>query len=160
MFIAGMAAYRRNWLSALSARAGMLWLFTGLSIAALRYAGVLSVYARGGWSMASLAYSLIETMLCVSLCIGLIWLFRDVFNKKNAWASKLSSAAFTVYVIHVPVVVALQYALADSNIPASAKFAVAAIAGTLVSFAISLSIQAVWRNVVRKFRNKAEAGKG
>ena len=160
MFIAGMAAYRRNWLSALSAKAGILWLLAGLSIAALRYAGILSVYARGGWSVSSLAYSVIETMLCVGLCIGFTWLFRDAFNKTSAWASKMSSAAFTVYVIHVPVVVALQYALADASFPASAKFAVAAIAGTLVSFAFSLSIQAVWRNVVRKFDNKAGAGVG
>lgn len=154
LFFAGMVAYRKDWLSTLTAKAGMLWLIVGLSIAALRYASVLSVYARGGWSILSLAYSVIETLLCISLSIGLIWLFRDAFNKTNVLAGRLSSAAFMVYVIHVPVLVILQYALADSNIPTSAKFAIVTIAGALLSFAVSLLIQVVWRNVVRKLAKK------
>ena len=63
------------------------------------------------------ARSFIETLLCISLVIGLLILFREKINGTNRWSKMLSNNVFVVYFIHVPVVVFLQYTLNDLPIP-------------------------------------------
>jgi len=153
LFIAGLLAYRRDWISTLSTKVGLAWLIVGLSIAFLRYSGILTVYAQGGANLESLLYSAVETLLCVGMCIGLTWLFRTAFNKAGALTDRLSSASFTVYVLHVPILVALQFALAGITMPIFAKFAVVAAAGTILSFAVGLLMRQIAKRVRKLVSN-------
>lgn len=138
-FIVGLIAYRRGWLHALSARAGYAWLGVGGALAALHLlAGWLDgVYDSGGYTAGSLIWSAMETTMCTALCLGLVVAFRQWGNRSGRWLDRMVAATFTVYIIHVPVVVALQFALAPTGLGPLASFAVVAAFGIVASFALA-----------------------
>ncbi|MBR8744885.1 hypothetical protein DSY14_24765 [Nocardiopsis sp. MG754419] len=62
-------------------------------------------------------------------------LFRQWTDRPVRWTAAAAASVFTVYVIHVPVVVALQYAAGALTLTPLAAFglvAVAAVVGSLV----------------------------
>lgn len=136
-FIAGLIAARRGWMENIPRSIGVTWLAIGVILALIMYSGVLRFFQTGGYSWGSLAFSVYETFLCSALCIGLIYLFHEKFSKTNVLLSHLSSHSFTVYVIHVPVVVALQFAFENLGISAYAKFGLVTLFGIIFSFVIS-----------------------
>lgn len=146
-FCLGMMAYHRKWFLTLSSKAGYIWLAIGISIVTILYVGGDSVYPfllKGGYNFGSLSRSFIETLLCISLVIGLLILFREKINGTNRWSRMLSNNVFVVYFIHVPVVVFLQYILQDLPIPVWAKFLITAFFGIILSFFLS---HFVWRKI-------------
>ncbi|WP_255368037.1 acyltransferase family protein [Psychrobacillus sp. OK032] len=131
----------------MSARVGYIWLIIGILIVTILYSGGNTVdpfLLKGGPNFGSLARSLIETLLCISLVIGLLILFREKINGTNRWSKMLSNNVFVVYFIHVPVVVFLQYTLNDLPIPVMAKFLITAFLGIILSFLLS---HFVWRKI-------------
>jgi len=60
----------------------------------------------------SMAYALWEPFLCMSMCIGLIYVFRRYANRQGRLASFLSRNAYTAYLIHEVVIIAIAYAVA------------------------------------------------
>ena len=146
-FCLGIMAYHRKWLFTFSARAGYTWLAIGISSVAILYFGGNAVYPfllQGGLNFGSLARPCIETLLCISLIIGLLVLFREKMNGTNPWSKMLSNNVFVVYFIHVPVVVFLQYTLSGLPISVWAKFLLTAFFGIILSFLFSHS---VWRKI-------------
>lgn len=78
-FCLGIVAYQRKWFLTLSSRAGYIWLTIGIFIVTIMYFGGNTVYPfllKGGQNLGSLTQSFIETLLCISLIIGLLILFR------------------------------------------------------------------------------------
>ncbi|NGM82007.1 acyltransferase [Paenibacillus sp. 7124] len=136
-FTAGIIAYHRQWLQTLSRTVGTIWLIVGVVLAACRYAGWIRFNSQSGYSWNSLAYSFYETFLCIGLSLGLIFLFREVGNKTFRWTEILSKNAFTVYVLHVPVVVCLQYAFNNIVLPVVAKLLLVSAWGIVLTFALS-----------------------
>lgn len=112
-FIIGIWAKRNNWIQTLPAKVGRTWLIAGILLAAWFYSGQYTVYAQGGLNWNSFAYSFYETFLCTGLCIGLICLFRETMNVSGELSKALSANAYAVYIFHVPIVVLLQYSLAN-----------------------------------------------
>ena len=146
-FCLGIMAYHRKWFLTLSARAGYIWLVIGILIVTILYFGGNTVYPfllKGGQNFGSLSRSFIETLLCISLVIGLLILFREKINGTNRWSKMLSNNVFVVYFIHVPVVVFLQYTLNDLPIPVWTKFLITAFLGIILSFLLS---HFVWRKI-------------
>ncbi|HLU96029.1 MAG TPA: acyltransferase [Thermobifida alba] len=140
-FAAGIMAYRRGWLSSFGDRAGYAWLAVGTALAAAHIGfgdRLDTLYAPGGWTGGSLLWSVVESVMCVSLSIGLLALFRRWARRSGPVLAGGAALVFTVYVIHVPVVVALQYAAGDLG--AWGGFAVAASGGVLLSFALAWAV--------------------
>lgn len=146
-FMAGIYAYRRQWLLSLTPRVGLAWLAIGLLLAAGRYCGLLG-YSPGGTGTDALIYAFVETFLAVGLSIGLLHLFRRFANRPFRLLGLMSAASFTVYVIHVPVLVLLQYMLRSMEITATGKFALTAAIGILLSYAIG----SLWITLLRRLR--------
>ena len=143
----GIMAYHRKWFLTMSARAGYIWLVIGIIIVTILYFGGNAVgpfLLKGGPYIGSLTRSLIETLLCISLIIGLLILFREKINGTNRWSKMLSNNVFVVYFIHVPVVVFLQYTLNDLPISVWTKFLITAFLGIILSFLLS---HFVWRKI-------------
>jgi glucan biosynthesis protein C len=112
LFIVGLIAYRRNWLLSLPDKTGRLW----LGIAALFIllgVGVQWVMASGGWHWESLTYALWESCLCMSMCIGVIYVFRRYLNSRGKLAAFLAPNAYTAYVIHALVITSLALVARD-----------------------------------------------
>lgn len=136
-FALGILARRGDWLNRLPARVGWTWLSVGLIGAGLLFAAGADApfFGAGGANGASLLWSAFDSLLCVALCTGLLVLFREKARWGTRFTRSLADTSFAVYVIHVPVVVALQFALAGHGLPALGAFALVAAGGALISFA-------------------------
>jgi glucan biosynthesis protein C len=139
-FAAGVVAYRGDWFRKMSTTDGLIWLAVGM----IASGGIYVAYAFGWWKMApgglgleSLMRSSWETVIAVGLSAGLIIAFRELFDRPNRLLKVMAAASFGAYILHPPIVVALQAAIADVTLPAFAKFAVVSLLGTVVAFAIA-----------------------
>ncbi|MGN5636549.1 acyltransferase family protein, partial [Streptomyces sp. AC154] len=136
-FVLGILARRGDWLNRLPARTGWIWLWTGLAGAVLLFAvgADAPFFGAGGANGASLLWSAFDSLLCVALCTGLLVLFREKARWNTRFSRSLAAGSFAVYVIHVPIVVALQFAVAGHGLPALGAFALVTACAVPVSFA-------------------------
>lgn len=123
MFALGCVAFRRGWFETLPARAGHLaFAAAGVSTAVLL---PLSSMTSGAANSAVVATW--ESAFAVSMIIGLTVLFRERFAGQGPRGRLLSDHAFTVYIIHPLVLVAIGYALRPLEAIAVVKFAIMAV---------------------------------
>ena len=141
-FACGLIAYRGDWFRRMPTRDGLIWLATGM----MASAGIYLAYALGSWGqlmaaggpgMPSLSRSVWETIIAVSLSVGLIIAFRELFNRSSRLLGAMATASFGAYILHPAIVVALQTAIAEVTLSAFAKFAVVSVLGTAVAFAVA-----------------------
>lgn len=139
-FAIGILASRNEWLNGLPASTAKKWSrITGIAVPMLLVIFLLFGLSMldGGLTVASLAYSVWESVVCVGMSISLLALFRVRFNFQGKVAKILADNSFTVYLIHVPIIVFLQYLLIDVNVHPLAKFAVVSLVGVPACFLIS-----------------------
>jgi len=120
LFGVGIVARRRNWLLRIPHDFGVFWFRLALLVGPpLWLAMILGGGAKSGnWSRytgglhwQSAAWCLWESFFCVGVCLGLLVVFRDRFNREGPLARFLSENAFAVYVFHPPILIALSLAL-------------------------------------------------
>jgi glucan biosynthesis protein C len=147
MFVVGLVAYRRNWLLSLPDRVGRLWLWIAVALVLIFPPMALLAGAQndepflGGWHWQSMLYAQWEAFLCVSMCIGLIYLFRRRWDRQGAMARELSRAAYAAYVIHEPVITALAVVATGVALYPLLKFALAAAVSVPLCFALGALIR-------------------
>ena len=115
---------------------------TGRRRAAVRYAlargeGLPRLLADGGADWRSLIWSGWEAVICVGLCVGLLVLARERLANPGRTLRRLSANAYGIYVLHIWVLVPLQFALAGVALPPLAKFALVCLAGIPLSVAVA-----------------------
>ena len=150
LFVVGLIAYRRNWLLGLPDRTGRLWLGIALLLILL-WAPMMvvngaidgDIFHKGGWYWQSLLYALWESLLCLSMCIGMIYAFRRYFNQRGKIAGFLVPNAYTAYIIHLPVIVTLAYALRNVILYPLLKWALVAPVALLLCFGLSSLIRKI-----------------
>ena len=143
-FCLGVIAYRNNWLLRMPAATGYRWLGLGLACAGVFIIADLSghsFFSAGGRDLQAMLYPCWETLTCFGFCLGLPILFREHFDVRGPLLERLSGASYGVYLFHLPLVVALQYALAGAPLPALAKFALVAAAALPASFALVIALR-------------------
>jgi len=126
LFVAGSLAYRRGWFQSISDRAGLVG-FVAAVVATILLAPLalsdLSGAFAGGLNWRAFVYALWEAIFSVGMCLGLLTLFRKRFARQGALGRFLSLNAYSAYIIHAPVIVALTIALRDIQIHPLLKFA-------------------------------------
>jgi peptidoglycan/LPS O-acetylase OafA/YrhL len=80
------------------------------------------IIAGGWWNWQSVLWSIWEAVICVGLCVGLLVLFRDSINQSGKWQKFLAANAYAVYLIHLPIVIGIQFGFAAVAIAPLAKF--------------------------------------
>jgi len=141
-FTLGVLAFRNGWLANLPARQGYRWLGLGLAGAMLFIAAHLSghsFFSTGGTGKLAILFPCWETLTCFGFCFGLPVLFREHFDLRTPFLDRLSGASYGVYLFHLPLVVALQYAFAGLDIPAAAKYLTVGLIALPVSFALVIA---------------------
>lgn len=137
-FTAGLLAARGAWVSRLPASTGYAWLALGVALAVLPFAaggiGALG-FDAGGATVRSLAGAAYESFLGTGLCVGLLVLFRERLAGGHALLRSLSASSYAVYILHLPIVVALQFAFAGADLPALLAFGVVCALAIPISFA-------------------------
>ncbi len=144
-FILGVIAYRRNWFVTIPGSMGTTgFVVAGVStivlfpLALLGGAGFLG---HGTWPSA--VYALWDSTFSVGMCLGLITLFRRFFNRSGKLGRFLSRHAYTVFIIHVPIIVLLALALRGIHPEALLKFALAALIGVPLCFALAFLVRKI-----------------
>jgi fucose 4-O-acetylase-like acetyltransferase len=145
LFVIGLIATRRGWLGSLSRTTGRI----GFATAAVAAVGLLFVLISapeaglGHGTTQSLLVATFETTLAVGVILGFLVLFRERLNHQGRRRRFLSEHAFTVYVIHPAVLVALGYALRDVQAPAAAKGALLVALALPLCWAIAYLVRAL-----------------
>jgi glucans biosynthesis protein C len=131
LFAAGAWAWRRDLLTTFTDRQARTWQWVALGCvlvfpAILAWAGVLSgsidPRVGGGVNWKSLAYSLWEGFLCVSMSITFLGWYRRRFNRQTRISRAMSGSAFAVYILHPLVIVPLALALSGIQMNLNLKF--------------------------------------
>ncbi|WP_433559529.1 acyltransferase family protein [Pseudonocardia xinjiangensis] len=145
LFVVGLIATRRGWPAGLSGTAGRAGFATAavaaVSIVLLLASAGDAVLGQGTWP--SLVMALCEQALAVGLILGLLVLFRERLAHQGRGRRNLSAHAYTVYVTHPLVLVALGYALSDVQAPAVVKFALLAVLGVPLCWVMALGVRAL-----------------
>jgi glucans biosynthesis protein C len=139
LFIFGIVAYRCAFLENLTTPRNMLWFIPSLGIYVIT---VIQYYTTGSQS----AYFLREyreALMCVGLCIGFLALFRTYCNRTGNIMQILADNAYGTYIIHLPVVVALQYAFDSVQASAFTLFVVVSFLSVIGSFLASFLIRLI-----------------
>lgn len=144
LFVLGTLARRNDWLLRLPYRFGMRWFIAALVLGPLMWIGVVvgggalrgvpMEFFNGGWHWQSAANAIWESFFCVGVCLGLTVLFREKLDRQGRLASFLSANAFSVYVFHTPMLIAVTMALHPLAAPALVKFLLA----TALAFALTV----------------------
>lgn len=147
LVVVGILAARGDWLRRFPTATGMAWLRVGLAAAGVIYAYALpfgdrlpSIFAEGGAGWRAALRSGWEALLCVGLCAGLLVLARERLERPGRAWRLLAENAYSVYVMHIWVVVALQFGLVGVGLPPLVKFALVSLAGIPLSIAVSALI--------------------
>ena len=129
LFILGIVAYRRGWFTNVTdsmGRAGFgIAVVTTILLLPLTLSNVRAFVGGVHWQ--ALAYALWESLFCVGMCIGMLTLFRRRFNYQGVLGRFLSTHAYTVYIIHAPIIVGLAFAMREIDLSPLVKFAGAAL---------------------------------
>jgi len=139
LFVLGAVAYRHQWVTRFSTKAGMRWLWAGLFLVALWYAYELwlAKIVPMGDTAADVLALLWEALLCCSMCIGLTVLFRERANGQTRLTKWLAEGQYAAYVTHLFVVLGFQALLVGLAAPPMLKFALATLGSIPTTFLIA-----------------------
>ncbi len=151
MFIVGIVAYRRNRLTRISGPMGRFWLclaiisivivFPALFVLGGALKGNIDAFT-GGLHWQCFTYALWEQLTGVSIIIALLALFHKRLNRQGKLAKAMAGSAYTVYIIHAPVVILVAIAIRNINLYPLLKFILAVLISVPLCFGIG--------NIIRK----------
>ena len=133
MFVVGILARRFHWLVKMSNTTGALSLLIGCLLA-------LGIYLRDGgeWNnFVAQWFGIYESLLCVFISFGLLWLFREYGGWSNKFWQWCTAQAYGAYIFHLLLMIALQNAVDGIWMGAFGKFMFIGVATTIVSFGLT-----------------------
>lgn len=156
-FIFGIMACRRKWFQNLTGSMVKIW--SKITVIALLIWPIMFIFGGGlnigikeftrgamlgnltpffgGMNWQTICYSVWETIFSVGACISLFYIFQQRFNYQGKILKTMSLSAYTVYVIHTPIIVLLSYGLRDIQIYPLLKFILVSVIGVSVCFLVS-----------------------
>lgn len=154
-FVLGIIAHRRDWFRTVSIAKGII----GFAVAAvatlflfpLAFSGKLFSLAvtpaltnsmgSGHWQSA--IYALWDSVFAVGMALGLIVLFRSVFNGSRKLGRFLSSQSYAVYIVHIPVIVLMAYVTRGIDLPNLLKFGLLTVITVPICFALAYVLRRI-----------------
>jgi peptidoglycan/LPS O-acetylase OafA/YrhL len=145
LFAIGTVAWQRNWFDRVSWKTVRSWIVVSIVLLpALIVSVVLSgrfagkqVNFAGGLSFPAILYAFWEPFVAWGIIAAYLVWFREHRNQASAGWEYLAACAYTVYIIHPPVLVGISVALRWWHAPAMAKFAVVGPLACFASLALS-----------------------
>ena len=139
LFILGILAYRWSFLDSISTPRNMFWFLPGLGIYVITIAQLFGPGSQNAFFM----WEYREAILCVGVCIGLLSFFKTYFNRTGRIMQVLSKNTYGTYILHVPVVVALQYAFDPVRAGAFTLFVIVSILSIPGAFLVSFFVRLI-----------------
>ncbi|MGO9921126.1 MAG: acyltransferase family protein [Isosphaeraceae bacterium] len=146
LFVVGLVACRRGWVQALPVSAGWFGLtqalFATVAVVPIAF-WARSAFAASIRTWGSILYATWDSLFAVGVIVALLVLFRQKLNRQGTLASVMSQLAYTVYIIHPLVLVALGYAFRWLHAIAVVKFALIAVLGIPLCWASAYLVRAL-----------------
>lgn len=143
LFVVGVVAYRGDWLRRLPSSIGVIWLIVGVAAAsgvyvmrAIAPSRWADLTATGGANWGSFVYSAWEAVICAGMCVGLIVLFRELFDRTNRLLVAMAAASLAAYVLHLAFVIGAQMGVESLSWPTLAKFGFVMLVGATLAFGV------------------------
>lgn len=121
-FIVGTVAYRRDWFRTVPGSMGVVGFVTALVATVILFSLAFSSVFRGelnflgGGTWQSAVYALWDAIFAVGIFLTGLTFFRRFFSRESGLGSFLSQQSYAVYLIHVPIIIFLAYALRGIDI--------------------------------------------
>ncbi|MFC1874477.1 acyltransferase family protein [Chloroflexota bacterium] len=156
LFVLGTVASRRNWFRIVPSSMGLVGFITALVAVVflfpLAFSGQLfsleitpalaNFTGNGHWQSA--VYVLWDSAFAVGMCLGTLTLFRRFCNGQGKLGRFLSQQSYTVYIIHIPIVVFLSaFVLKGIELVPLLKFGIVAVIAVPVSFTIAYIVRKI-----------------
>ena len=133
MFVLGLFASRCDFFERMDKRTGLTCLVAGGLLAIGNY-----LRAGGPWDhFVGTCFGFYESIMSISISFGLIWLFREGLNRSNRFVSWCCAQTMWVYIVHLPLMVCLQFAFDGLLMPPIQKFFFIGTLSTVVSFFVA-----------------------
>lgn len=152
LFIAGIAAFRGDWLCSFPTARGYTALaaaivFTLMAWPALLWFGGgmeqgIAAYL-GGWNWPNAGYAAWESIFCVLFSAGLLTVFRERFNATGRLSRLMADNAFAIYMLHPPVIIVVTMALQSVALPPLVKWPVAAACASVATLVCAIAVRRV-----------------
>ena len=146
LFVVGIIAYRLNWFLGVPTATGKVWLGIAI-ICILVVLPIVFVLGGalegdtdpflGGVHWQSFALSVWEQFVCMGMVIGLLVLFREKLNHQGVLAKDMAASAYTVFIIHAPVIVFLALAVRGISLHPLLKFVLVAPIAIAICFVLA-----------------------
>lgn len=152
LFIMGIIFSRKELLLAIPYRTGISWFRYTLIFGIAFWFLIMSLgdaltkgfdTFTGHFTWQSAAYSAWESFFCIGVCLGLIVIFRDKFNRQGKLSKFLSSNAFGVYVFHAPVLIFISMLFKDIAMYPFFKYLIVAIITLPMCFLVSYLLRKI-----------------
>jgi glucan biosynthesis protein C len=155
LFVLGTVAHRYNWFQTLPSYMGLAGFVTapvaGVFLFPLAFSGHLfsleitpalaNFTGNGQWQSA--VYAFWDSTFAVGMCLGTITLFRHFFNGQGGVGRFLSQHSYTVYIIHIPIVVFLAVAMKGIELVPLLKFGMAAVIAIPTCFVVAYIVRKI-----------------
>lgn len=141
LFATGCAAAPGRWLERVDEPYARPWRWTTRFVAPIFFVYAAVATARpgaefpalGGWHVPALAYAMWEPFVAWGIILTVLWRARAA-AAPSPWWQTLSPRAYTVYVIHPPIVVAWSLAAVAAGLPYALAFVAVAAASIATTF--------------------------
>jgi glucan biosynthesis protein C len=154
-FVLGTIASRHDWFRTLPRSMGIVGLvaagvvaiglfpiaFISLLVSIENASQQLPPFGYGTWQSA--VYALWDSVFAVGMCLALIPLFRRFFSGQGRLGSFLSQQSYTVYIIHVTIVVFIAIALKGIYLEPLLKFGIVAVIVVPICFVTAFVIRKI-----------------
>ena len=144
LFYIGTVAYWSNWLENITPAMLKVWKWiTFISIPVFPIGLILTgalngpLKVNGGWNSQAMLYAFWEPFVCIGISLLLLSLFKKKYNQMPIFFKWLSDNAFTVYILHPPIIVCWSLLFHTFAIPAICKFGIVSILSLVTTFAFA-----------------------
>ena len=139
LFVVGVLAGRFKWFDKMSNVTGAVSLLAGAALGVGMY--ILGDNEWGGfvWKW----YGIYESLMCVFLCFGLIWLFRQAFSRTSPFMQWCTAQSYGAYVFHLLLMLGIQFATDTIWMGAFGKFIFIGISTTVVSYLLTWLVRMI-----------------
>ncbi|WP_158602370.1 acyltransferase family protein [Cohnella endophytica] len=148
LFIAGIIAQKQRWLEQIPEKLQRIWKWVAIGMIPVLPLGLIltgglegDVHFEGGFNIQALFYAMWEPFICLGIIISMLSFFIRRFNKTNVLSKWLSENAYTVYLIHPPIIVGWTLAFHGIDLPAIIKW--------IIVSALSIAVCFIGASVIR-----------
>ena len=139
LFVVGILAGRFRWFEKMSNVTGAVSLLAGAALGVGMYIIGDNEWSGFVWKW----YGIYESLMCVFLCFGLIWLFRQEFSRTSPFMQWCAAQSYGAYVFHLLLMLGIQFATDTIWMGAFGKFIFIGISTTVVSYLLTWLVRMI-----------------